>query len=100
VLLAGESPDGPLSASVLPIIVMLSVFAFTTGAAGVVPAFEPPHAGAETATTSTMSPTGSIFRGLRVLKSTRFTVITLSGWGRPVLPRSGTVARRCARVFH
>jgi len=29
----------------------------------------------------------------------RFKVITLSGWGRPVLARPGTVTRRCTRVF-
>src|SRR5450759_2467134 len=47
-----------------------------------------------------MSPTAIIFRDLPVvLGSIWFTVITLSGWGRPVLPRSGTVTRRCARVF-
>src|SRR5665811_315357 len=37
-------PTGPLSASILPIISMLTVFAFATGATAVAPALDPPHA--------------------------------------------------------
>src|SRR5664280_2373231 len=73
-------PAGPLSASILPVSAMLTVFALATGAAAA-PAFAPPHADAETATAPSMSPTASIFRGGRLLESIRFTVITLSGWG-------------------
>src|SRR5665647_3703258 len=43
-------PTGPLSASILPIISMLTVFALAAGATAVAPAFDPPHADAETAT--------------------------------------------------
>src|SRR5450631_4631545 len=57
-------PTGPLSASILPIIEMFTVFALATGAEAA-PAFELPHADAETATAPSMSPTASIFRGLR-----------------------------------
>jgi len=80
VFLAGERPDRSLSASILPIIEMLTVFAFATGAGAAAPAFDPPHADAETATPPTMSATANIFRGLSLLESKRFTIFTPSGW--------------------
>ena len=92
-------PAGPLSASILPIISMLTVFA--TGATFVAagafePALDPPHADAVTAIAPTMSPTPIICRGLRcdtavaILELMFFTDFTLSALGQPDFTRPGT----------
>ena len=94
-------PAGPLSASILPIISMLTVFA--TGAAvvamgAVESELDPPHADVVTAIAPTMSPTPISRRapapevGLRwvvadpVMELMWFTVITSSVLSRPVNP--------------